>query len=227
MYNSTHNLINQVYAQTILVKNAELKQLQSQINPHFLYNSFYNINSLALNEDYETIIEFTNFLGQYYKYITRNFDLSSTLLEEYTHTINYCNIQKLRFSRNLSMEIGELPVHLYNIKVPKIIIQPLLENVFNYAFRTVEKQCVVYKITDENDFINISISDNGVNLTDEKIALMNANFFKDDCEDTGTININKRIKLFFGDNSCLCFSRSEFNGLNATIKISKDEIKNV
>ena len=72
MLGRIRNLIDQVYKQKILYQRSELKQLQSQINPHFLYNSYFVLNDMAVNEDYENLAEFSRQMGIYFQYITRN-----------------------------------------------------------------------------------------------------------------------------------------------------------
>ncbi|PIB49060.1 hypothetical protein AOA60_29080, partial [Pseudomonas sp. 2822-17] len=86
-------LIDQDYKQKMMMQKAELKQLQSQINPHFLYNSFFILNSLAKIEDTERIELFTNMLGEYFRFITKNGESEVPLVDEIKHARTYTEIQ--------------------------------------------------------------------------------------------------------------------------------------
>ncbi len=126
-------LIEQDYKQKLMMQKAELKQLQSQINPHFLYNSFFILNSLAKTEDTERMEQFTSMLGEYFKFITRNEEEHVTLSEEMKHARMYTEIQQLRFSRRIKVQFDELPEEMEHIKVPKLIVQPIIENAFEHS----------------------------------------------------------------------------------------------
>ena len=91
MVESLNMLIDQAYKQKILTQRAELKQLQAQIKPHFLYNSFFIINTLAQMGD-ENLVEFTNHLGEYYRYLTRNSTDIIPLCEEVEHARTYTTV---------------------------------------------------------------------------------------------------------------------------------------
>ena len=121
------------------MQNIELKQLQSQINPHFLYNSFFNIYRLAKDEDYENLTCFTQYLGSYYQYITRSASDEVSLLDEYNHAKTYCNIQQMRFHNRLELKMAPLPEAFAGYRVPRLIMQPIIENAFEHGLKTVEK----------------------------------------------------------------------------------------
>ena len=93
-----NNLIDQVYTQKIMSQKAELKQLQSQINPHFLFNSFFILQRMIQSEDKENAINFCGFLGQYFQYVTRNSIDEMPFYKEVQHARNYLEIQAIRFS---------------------------------------------------------------------------------------------------------------------------------
>ncbi|MEN0645246.1 histidine kinase [Alkalicoccobacillus gibsonii] len=219
-------LIDRDYKQKLMVQEAELKQLQSQINPHFLYNSFFIIQSLAKTEDTERIEAFTNMLGEYYKFITRNENNLISLNEELKHARMYTEIQSMRFSRRIQVQFDELPASLESIMVPKLIVQPIIENAYKY---------VLEKMT-HNGFLRVSfqhkgqtvlmiVEDNGDILTDERIKTLNdqINYSNKQQEITGLMNIHRRITLTYAEGSGLFLSRSELNGLKVTIKLKLKE----
>ena len=155
------NLIHKVYEQKILTQRAELKQLQSQINPHFLYNRFFNIYRLAKDEDCENIVLFSKYLGNYYQYITRNAASEVPLSAEYEHAVNYCSIQKFRFDGRLEIRLSPLPEAFRSLKVPRMIIQPILENAFEHGLNQVPSPSLCLNIFQEDDALILSVENNG------------------------------------------------------------------
>lgn len=125
-------LIDQVYRQSMLMQKAELKQLQAQIKPHFLYNSFFIISTMARMED-ENLEAFANHLGEYYQYLTRNARELVPLSEEINHARTYTSIQAMRFSKSLALDFGDCPEVWLSFPVPRLMLQPLIENAFAYS----------------------------------------------------------------------------------------------
>ncbi len=221
MVRNLNILINQVYNQKILMQRAELKHLQSQINPHFLYNSFFMINTMATIGD-ENLIPFTKYLGEYFRYVTRNSSDYIPLIDEINHARVYTKIQLMRFSKRLEVRFGDCPPKYNNLKVPRLILQPIIENAFEHGIEQKMNSGLlsIFFVESENE-LKIIIEDNGNNMTDTgledlKKALETTG---DELEITGIININRRIKLVFGENSGLEVSRSELGGLKVILKI--------
>ncbi len=228
MVESLKQLIDQVYKQKILAQRAELKQLQAQIKPHFLYNSFFIINTMAQVGD-DNIVDFTNHLGEYYRYLTRNSMDIITLKEEVEHGRTYINIQTMRFSKNLVVGFEQCPEELENYNVPRLIIQPLIENAFEHA---VEKRIndrrieISFFISDGRP--HIVVEDNGKDLSEEILGVLQKSMeiLSDDVEVTALLNINKRLKLHYDEYSGIQFTRSELGGLRAELVLGllKSEI---
>jgi len=220
-----NDLINQVYKQKILTQHAELKQLQAQINPHFLYNCFFIISRMARLEDYKNIIVFTEHLGNYYQFITHTFLDEIPLLKEVEHAKTYMDIQLMRFSNRIQVEIGDLPDKYKDIKVPPLIIQPIIENAFEHGLKDKEEDGIIHLLFSQQiNGISIIIEDNGTNINDDKIIEL-VNILKDTnkfSDSTGIVNIHKRIQLKFGENSGISIKRSEIGGLRVEIQIIAD-----
>jgi two-component system sensor histidine kinase YesM len=216
-------LIDQVYKQRILMQRAELKQLQSQINPHFLYNSFFMINTMARIGD-ENLIPFTRHLGEYFRFITRNSSDYIPLSEEVGHARTYTEIQLMRFSKRVELQFADCPPEYSDLKVPRLILQPVVENAFEHAVE--KKKCngfIRISFSESGDNLNISVEDNGSDFSDEQLQklqkrLLSAN---SDVETTGLLNIHRRIRLIFGANCGLQVNRSQLGGLQAIIVLSK------
>lgn len=215
-------LIDQDYKQKLMMQKAELKQLQSQINPHFLYNSFFILNSLARTGDTGRIELFTNMLGEYFRFITRDGADYVWLSEEIRHARMYTEIQKLRFSRRIRVQFDDLPKEMERIRVPRLIVQPIIENAYEHSLEKKPDEGFL-RVTFETaaDFVQIVVEDNGNGIGDDGIeALRNRLARPDDSQEmTGMMNIHRRIVLTYGEGSGLFPSRSELNGLKVAIRI--------
>lgn len=223
------HLIDQDFRHKLMMQRAELKQLQSQINPHFLYNSFFILSSLAKTGDVTQIELFTNMLGEYFRFITRNDADNVPLLEETRHSRIYTEIQKLRFSRRIRVEFGELPKEMEAIKVPRLIIQPIIENAYEHSLEKMQDEGLLrvsFHLDDQE--ASIVIEENGNGLTDHDIEMLNKRLERtaesaESPEVTGLINIHRRIALTYGESSGLVLSRSPLNGLRVQIRIRLTE----
>ncbi|CAM3366413.1 sensor histidine kinase [Marinicrinis lubricantis] len=226
MLTKLQNLIDQDYKQKLMMQKAELKQLQSQINPHFLYNSFFILNSLAKTGDVDRIELFTNMLGEYFRFITRNGEDEVCLKEEIKHSRMYTEIQKLRFSRRIQVQFDELPVEMEQIRVPRLIIQPIIENAYEHSLEKMPDEGFLRVTFDmkprEADII---VEDNGNLLDDAHLQALSERFSatSESQEMTGMVNIHRRIVLTYGEGSGLFLSRSVLGGLQVLIRIKQKE----
>nr|WP_052016076.1 histidine kinase [Halalkalibacter hemicellulosilyticus] len=217
-------LIDQDYKQKLMMQKAELKQLQSQINPHFLYNSFFILNSLAKTEDTERIEVFTKMLGEYFRFITRNGENEVSLEEEIKHARMYTEIQNLRFSRRIKVQFDELPEQMERVKVPRLIVQPIIENAYEHSLEKMSDEGYLrihYEVL--NDEFSIIVEDNGDTVNDDKIYKLAKHIMNIDehQEQTGMINIHRRMVLTYGTGSGLFLSKSELGGLKVVIRIKQ------
>ncbi len=221
MAHNLDNLIHQVYEQKILTQRAELKQLQSQINPHFLYNSFFNIYRLAKDEDCENIVLFSKYLGNYYQYITRNAASEVPLSAEYEHAVNYCSIQKFRFDGRLQIQLAHLPTAFSNIKVPRMIIQPVLENAFEHGLNQVSSPSLRLDIFQESNTLVIRVENNGPGPSEEMLTKLQwmLEAPETNLETTALINIHRRLRMTYGKDAGLYLSREGAGGLTVRIHI--------
>ncbi len=221
-------LINQVYKQKILTQQAELKQLQSQINPHFLYNSFFQINTMArLNDDH--LIPFTKKLGEYFRFVTKNTQDQITLLEEVNHAKVYTDIQKMRFSKRLTLSFDDLPEQAEGVKVPRLIIQPLIENAFEHALEKQQKAELLVAYSMNAQMIAVHIEDNGKEVNDD-VFMQISNRIKEAMSTTemsGMLNVHRRIRLLYGKPYGLLIGRSRLGGTKLTVLLPLEGEKHV
>lgn len=220
-------LIEKDYTQKLLLQKAELKQLQAQINPHFLYNSFFMLQRMIQTENMEDAQNIANALGLYFRYLTRNSMDHVPLAEEYEHAKNYAYIQGLRFAGRIRIDFEQLPDGFESIVVPKLILQPILENAFNYGLANKIKDgiCQVC-FYPSGDLLRIDIEDNGEELTDQKLRQLTQNLMKvrepgSDLEMSGILNIQRRLIIFSNTHDSLHVSRSSLGGLKVSITLDK------
>jgi len=208
--------VQQNYGQKIALQQSELKQLQSQINPHFLYNGFYNIYRFCKSNDQENAAALAQRLASYYHFITRDGSDEAKLKVEYQNALDYCEIQRIRFSNRIELECDELPPHLHDRMVPRLILQPLLENAFEHAFEHSSRGGELQlRIREEEERLVFSIEDDGSQVTDEQIRQLGASLkhVSSSTEKTGMLNVNARLKLKYGEAYGVTVGRSELGGL--------------
>lgn len=229
MADNLGNLLDEVYNQKMLRQRAEFKQLQAQINPHFLYNSFFMLQRMIQQNMQEEALQVSKELGIYFRYITRNQSDFVFLKDEYLYAKIYSNIQSMRFEGRIRTEFGELPDEETCRKVPRLILQPIIENAYNYGLENKYSDGLLrVSFTSMEEGLFITVEDNGEDLTDEKLQQMDEKLnasvsFLDTEEITGLTNIHKRIQSFFKNNSTLKVSRSELGGLKVTIFLAKED----
>ena len=173
MVKELKTLIDQSYKQKILVQRAEMKQLQSQINPHFLYNSFFILNTMARTEDYENIEKFTEQLGRYFQFITRSAADEVPLEKEVEHARVYTEIQAMRYSNRIKAYFEELPEEFWGIVVPRLILQPIIENAFEHGLGMVKKNGILTVSFEKlQNGLHIIIENNGEIIEDKEMEFL-------------------------------------------------------
>jgi len=162
-----------------------------------------------------------NLLGKYYKYITRSDKDEISLDEEISYAKTYTKIQEIRFSQRIKVVFEDLiGEYSKNIMVPRLIIQPLIENAFKYGLKNkISSGLLNAHFTLEKSILNFCVEDNG-DINDDQLAALRAKMQDySNVETTGLINIQKRIKLNFGQDSGIEIDRSSLDGLKVNIRI--------
>lgn len=212
-------LIEDVYAEKLRSREATLKQLQSQINPHFLYNSLFFIINAAMLNDRESVVKMSQSLAQFYRYSTRVENQAVTLREELDLVRNYLVIQNLRMNR-VSFEI-DVPENMLELIVPRLILQPIVENAIVHGIEPSPDGGMI-TITGKQDglYNMIFVEDDGVGMTQEQLRKLNAQLEQPLTDEigTGTWNVHRRLKYQYGGQSGLSFEQLPMGGLRTTIK---------
>lgn len=222
------DLVEKEYMLRLLHMRAELKQLQYQINPHFLYNSYFTLRSLLEDEETEKAATFADVLGRYMKYSVSVNREYATLAEEIEHAKNYAEIQQTRFGKKIDLQWDVDMDHLPDMNVPKLILQPLIENAFEHGVRRMLEDGIIRVTMHEEAAVTITVEDNGHSLTDERLAELTERLKQDrerpEDDSVALMNIHRRLKILFGEQSGLSVSRSELGGLKTTVTICGEMI---
>jgi two-component system sensor histidine kinase YesM len=226
MVGKLRQLIDQVYKQTIYAQQAELKQLQSQISPHFLYNSFFTLQNMAESGDTENLASYSALIGQYFQYMTRNAQATASLADEVAHARIYATLQIRRFRNRLSLAFAALPLELSDEPVPRLILQPILENAFEHGLKNklADGQLSVSFVV-EADRLMIEVADNGDDITPDELRLLAERLEQPGAgwETTGLINVHRRLRLQDGPDSGLQLFPTPGGGLTVRMTIRRQK----
>lgn len=197
------------------LREYEIKALHSQINPHFLYNTLDTIIWMAEFEDNEKVISITKSLANYFRLSLSNGHEKIPLKDEIMHTKEYLFIQKQRYEDKLSYFFNIEDESLLSIEVPKIIIQPIVENSIYHGIKNLSGNGIItIDVYRQNSTINISVKDNGIGFEKAK------QFKKSKTGGVGIKNVDKRIKFYYGKNYGVFINKdSKTEGAEVVIKI--------
>ena len=218
-------LIDEQYKLGKEVKNAELKALQSQINPHFLYNTLDMINWMAhKNMNKEISIAVKN-LAKFYKLSLNKGKDIVTIKDEVEHSKLYVNLQNMRYDNRITL-ITKLDESLMNCSIPKITFQPIIENSINHGIlgRGMENGSILISGYISQNNLIIQISDDGIGIEKEVLPLiLKENNLQTKGSGYGLKNINQRIKLLYGESYGLSFTSNY--GFGTTVEITLPVIR--
>lgn len=196
-----------LYETELVKRRAELSYLQSQINPHFLYNTLESIKGLAVDEGATQIFELTKALALFFRFSIKGPDMV-TLERELTIIKNYIFIHQIRFGERLQVEYDFEPDCLSST-IPKMILQPIVENAIFHGIEPLQRNGRLL-IKGYSDGINLylSVQDNGTGISSERLEKINESIdqriAKDEQDDQtehsiGLINVLDRIRIKFGE----------------------------
>ena len=184
----------------ILLKDTRIKMLQQQINPHFLYNTLDTVNWLAQKYGANDISTITHSLASLFRYSVSSQEDLIPLCKELSILDNYINIQKIRFKDRMNFYL-ETPMDISDIYVPKLCIQPLVENALKYSLEYNDEYCNIHVTVkeEENDYI-IKVSNTGSQFEDNLLDKLRNNEIISQGSGIGLNNISKRLELLYGSN---------------------------
>lgn len=211
----------QIALQAIEMQRWKLKQLQSQINPHFLYNTLFIIKARIWNGEREGAMQLAELLGSYFQFLNRDAADFVELIEEMEHAHVYTQIQSMRFAGRFSLEWEPCPAEWAEIMIPRLVIQPLVENAIKYGVETTEEGGLLRVYYERQEELSICIEGSGSDISGQEVHRLNRSLENPlpDSRVTSTVNIHRRLQLYYGEGFGLHFSQSRLGGLMVRVKI--------
>jgi len=214
-------LVAQVFSEQKKKRIAELKALQEQIKPHFLYNTFDTINWMARKYDAEDIVYVVHCLTNIFRTGLSSGSEIITLREEVAHVENYLKIQKVRYGDILEYNI-DIADELKDCYVYKLILQPVVENALYHGIkRSRRKGNISISAYREGETLCLVVKDDGVGMEEEQVSKLNAIFQNGNNTEMGygLFNVDQRIKLSYGNDYGLHIDSIVGKGTVVTITI--------
>lgn len=198
MVEKINTLINENYINELLKKEAQIKAMESQMDPHFLYNTLDSINWRARMIKSEEISRITTALGNLLRLSLGNNSRDFTLRRELTLVDNYIIIQKIRYQKRLDFSV-DIPESLLDIPIPKFTLQPLLENAIRYGLEESSETCYI-TITSrtEDGTLILKIMNTGSSFEENFMEKLLDGEIQPHGFGIGILNIHKRIQMTYG-----------------------------
>jgi sensor histidine kinase YesM len=208
----------------LLLQESQFRSLQSQINPHFLFNTLNTLSKKAYLEGSEETSDLLVSVAGLLRYNLKRLDRSVTLQEEVMVLKQYMDIQKARFTERLKL-LMEVDESCLNVRIPALTLQPIIENAVIHAIEPKEDGGTIWvRIMDEDDRIRIEIEDDGAGMAEEKIKqILEEDTVQTEGHSTGIgfSNVVKRLRLFFGYEEVIDIISGKDCGTKVVIKIAK------
>jgi len=208
MTSKINTLVNDVYKLQLKEKDleiqrvqAELKFLQSQMDPHFLFNTLNAVMAICVKNNYTDLTEVIKNLAKIFRRLISWKDDLVTVQEEISFTEMYLKIEKFRFLSRFDYQI-EIDEKALELKVPKMSIQTLVENACKHGIQnSADVGVVKIKVSQKGEYLYIDIEDNGVGIEDNKLREIIEELQLEDgfCENVGIRNVYKRLHLYYGE----------------------------
>ncbi len=203
----TKNIMDPVRERQIMMethlKDAELKYLQAQINPHFLFNTLNAGAQLAMMENADKTYEFIQNMAAFFRYRIKGQDNAATIAQEIGLVDNYIYILNVRFSGEIHFE-KDIDESCVGALIPGMVLQPIVENAVNYGVRNIDREKLIsLSVFREDDIIKVRVSDNGAGMTGERIEeVMSGTAGEEpgmkDSNGVGLPNVIARMRLYYG-----------------------------
>lgn len=209
------------------LKQAEMAALQSQMNPHFIYNTLESIRALIATEDNEHAALMVTGLGKFLRSSLNNGNNFITLEKEIEQVSSYVQIQKLRYTNQIELHLN-LPSPLPDYRIIKLILQPLVENSIVHGFKDLEDIGQINITVEETEQqLCLSVADNGWGSDIEMLnyIVRRRTLYKEDNVNFYCIqNVYQRLQNCYGQHSDLSYFENEDGGVTAIIRIAKQAL---
>lgn len=211
-------LMEEQYRSVNEIKDLEFQVLQSQINPHFLYNTLDMIHWMGLKYNCIEVSEAAGKLGEFYSLSLGHGEKIVPIQDELRHIQTYINIQNMRFENRITLLI-QVPPQLYGYYMLKIVLQPIVENSINHGIleREDETGTITVNGSMDGDSIRLTISDNGMGIPKEKLDSLLQKKSGQKRHGYGVWNIHERLRLAYGPEYGLRYESTVGEGTTVTV----------
>jgi two-component system sensor histidine kinase YesM len=226
MMHTINDLILREYKLNLANKTIQLEMLQAQVNPHFMNNALQSIGNLALEHQAPKVYTLISSLGQMMHYSMNTKETMVPLSMEIDYVNYYCILQQQRFEDKLLVEFDISEPTSFCL-VPKMIVQPIVENFFKHGFYTSNKRIGFVKVTTliRDDTLLITVEDNGIGVTEERLLQLRHKLSHLEesgerlGESIGLMNIMFRLRLYYGEQAHIELNSRNPYGLQVTLSI--------
>jgi two-component system sensor histidine kinase YesM len=219
MIQRIEELITENYAKQLMIKETEFKALQAQINPHFMYNTLDSINWLAKVNGQPQISSMVEALGFLLRSSIRFEEPIFTIKQEIDIVMNYITIQRYRFEERLDFQLN-IPENVYECAIPKLTLQPLIENAIHHALEQMTSPCRIrIEAAQEDEVLLLIVKDNGPGMEPSRLDRVRRGEAHTQGRGIGLTNIQERIRLAFGDAYGIELDSSIGLGTSVTIRL--------
>ncbi|MDO4273498.1 MAG: sensor histidine kinase [Eubacteriales bacterium] len=205
-------------------RKSELKALQSQINPHFLYNTLDSIIWMAEGKKNEEVVLMTASLARLLRQSISNEDEVVPIYQEVEYARSYLTIQKMRYKDKLEFQIDVEP-SIKHIMIIKLVLQPIIENAIYHGLKYKEsKGLLILRGYEEGRNVVLQIIDNGVGMDEETVEhIFQRHKVNYHSNGVGVYNVQKRLQLYYGSDYGIAYSSEKGKGTTVTITIPKEQ----
>lgn len=226
MTEKIQNLMEKEYHMGMQLKNSELRLLQAQINPHFLYNTLNVIKWAAQNKKSEEVSDIIDKLSRYYRLGLSNGMEFVTIKDELEHASLYVQLQNKRFHDNVHLQIVASPA-VYGYRLLKLLLQPLIENSVVHGLEN-RQGTITICIEEETDFLSITVTDDGAGISHEKLSSirlrLELGIESSNPSGYGLTNIQERLIHHYGPKSGLNISSCLGGGTAVKIRLPLEKL---
>ena len=203
-------------------RKSELKALQSQINPHFLYNTLDSIIWMAEGKKNEEVVLMTSSLAKFLRQSISNEDQQVSIGQDVEYARSYLTIQKMRYKNKLEYEIY-LEASIKSCQIVKLVLQPIIENAIYHGIKYKEGMGMVTVRGYEKDgCVVLEVADNGVGMDEETLKhIFERHKVNYRSNGVGVYNVQKRLKLYYGNDYGITYESEKGMGTKAVITIPK------
>jgi Predicted signal transduction protein with a C-terminal ATPase domain len=233
------SLINNVYNEKILRRESELKALQAQINPHFLFNALDLLNWKALRARQEEISDIVQSLARLMEANLSEGEKTVPISREISYIRDYFKIMSKKFGDRIQL-ITDIEPAALDWKIPRLLLQPLVENSIRHGFQYIESGLIRIRIAASDDRLTVVIEDNGQGMPRERLeslrfmlkeqkypALLSKfphrSLEEAERESVGILNIIRRVRILYGDGARLDIDSTEGQGTTLIMELPKEE----